>query len=244
MTARWTYDVGLCWRNRDRIDLQDSPSRPHGPGRRPALEILRWAAATFGDRICLTSSMTDAVLIHLVSRRSSRASTCCSSTPATTSPRRSAPGTRSRRSTGERDQRDAVPHGRRAGRRARPPAVRPQPGPVLLPAQGRAAGPGAGPATTPGSPASAGTRPSTPRGQQVVEWDAARGWSRSTRSPRWTQATSTTTSPTTACWSTRCTTTGTPRSAARPAPARWRRARTRAAAGGPGLGKTECGIHL
>ncbi|RJL34187.1 phosphoadenylyl-sulfate reductase [Bailinhaonella thermotolerans] len=34
----------------------------------PAVEIIRWAAATFGDRICLTSSMSDALLIHLVSK--------------------------------------------------------------------------------------------------------------------------------------------------------------------------------
>ncbi|MFE9102192.1 phosphoadenylyl-sulfate reductase [Actinomadura geliboluensis] len=34
----------------------------------PTLEIIRWAAATFGDRICLTSSMSDAALIHLVSK--------------------------------------------------------------------------------------------------------------------------------------------------------------------------------
>jgi phosphoadenosine phosphosulfate reductase len=33
-----------------------------------ALEVIRWAAATFGDRICLTSSMSDAGLIHLVSK--------------------------------------------------------------------------------------------------------------------------------------------------------------------------------
>ncbi|GAB3675869.1 phosphoadenylyl-sulfate reductase [Actinocorallia lasiicapitis] len=32
------------------------------------LEIIRWASATFGDRICLTSSMSDAALIHLVSK--------------------------------------------------------------------------------------------------------------------------------------------------------------------------------
>jgi phosphoadenosine phosphosulfate reductase len=32
-----------------------------------AEEIIRWAADTFGDRICLTSSMTDAVIIHLAS---------------------------------------------------------------------------------------------------------------------------------------------------------------------------------
>jgi phosphoadenosine phosphosulfate reductase len=33
----------------------------------PAEDIVRWAAEEFGDRICITSSMTDAVLIHLVS---------------------------------------------------------------------------------------------------------------------------------------------------------------------------------
>ena len=32
------------------------------------LEIVRWASVTFGDRICLTSSMSDAALIHLVSK--------------------------------------------------------------------------------------------------------------------------------------------------------------------------------
>ncbi|MEU6710333.1 phosphoadenylyl-sulfate reductase [Nonomuraea sp. NPDC046802] len=34
----------------------------------PAREVIRWAAATFGDRLCLTSSMSDALLIDLVSR--------------------------------------------------------------------------------------------------------------------------------------------------------------------------------
>ncbi|MGI5327744.1 phosphoadenylyl-sulfate reductase [Actinomadura nitritigenes] len=34
----------------------------------PTLEVIRWAVATFGDRICLTSSMSDAALIHLVSK--------------------------------------------------------------------------------------------------------------------------------------------------------------------------------
>jgi phosphoadenosine phosphosulfate reductase len=32
-----------------------------------AKEIIRWATDTFGDRICVTSSMTDAVIIHLAS---------------------------------------------------------------------------------------------------------------------------------------------------------------------------------
>jgi len=34
----------------------------------PAQDVIRWATDTFGDRICVTSSMTDAVIIHLVSR--------------------------------------------------------------------------------------------------------------------------------------------------------------------------------
>jgi phosphoadenosine phosphosulfate reductase len=32
-----------------------------------AEEIIRWATDTFGDRICITSSMTDAAIIHLAS---------------------------------------------------------------------------------------------------------------------------------------------------------------------------------
>jgi phosphoadenosine phosphosulfate reductase len=34
----------------------------------PAEEIIRWAIATFGDRICVTSSMKDAVLVDIASR--------------------------------------------------------------------------------------------------------------------------------------------------------------------------------
>ena len=33
----------------------------------PAEDVIRWATDTFGDRICVTSSMTDAVIIHLAS---------------------------------------------------------------------------------------------------------------------------------------------------------------------------------
>ena len=32
-----------------------------------AEDVIRWATDTFGDRICITSSMSDAVVIHLVS---------------------------------------------------------------------------------------------------------------------------------------------------------------------------------
>lgn len=35
----------------------------------PADEVIRWAAQTFGDRLCITSSMTDAVIIDLASRQ-------------------------------------------------------------------------------------------------------------------------------------------------------------------------------
>jgi phosphoadenosine phosphosulfate reductase len=34
----------------------------------PAAEVVRWAARTFGDRLCITSSMTDAVIVDLASR--------------------------------------------------------------------------------------------------------------------------------------------------------------------------------
>jgi len=34
----------------------------------PASEVIRWAAETFGDKLCITSSMTDAVIIDLASR--------------------------------------------------------------------------------------------------------------------------------------------------------------------------------
>ncbi len=34
----------------------------------PALDILGWAAETFGPRLCVTSSMADAVVAHLASR--------------------------------------------------------------------------------------------------------------------------------------------------------------------------------
>jgi len=34
----------------------------------PASEVIRWAAETFGNKLCITSSMTDAVIIDLASR--------------------------------------------------------------------------------------------------------------------------------------------------------------------------------
>ncbi len=34
----------------------------------PAEQVIRWAAGTFGSRLCITSSMTDAVIIHLAAQ--------------------------------------------------------------------------------------------------------------------------------------------------------------------------------
>ena len=89
--------------------------------------------------------MADAVLIDLVAR-TRPAPTWCSSTPATTSTRRStmrdavAATYRGRLNIVDRRARADR---RRAGRRPRPRPVREQPRPVLRAAQGRAAGRGA-----------------------------------------------------------------------------------------------------
>ncbi|MCW2912972.1 MAG: adenylylsulfate reductase, thioredoxin dependent [Actinomycetia bacterium] len=54
---------------RPTLDLEDIvDSAAHALEGASALEVIRWASATFGDRICLTSSMSDAALIHLVSK--------------------------------------------------------------------------------------------------------------------------------------------------------------------------------
>ena len=55
--------------DRPTLDLEDIvESAANALEGAPTLEVIRWAAATFGDRICLTSSMSDAALIHLVSK--------------------------------------------------------------------------------------------------------------------------------------------------------------------------------
>ncbi|REE95186.1 phosphoadenylyl-sulfate reductase [Thermomonospora umbrina] len=55
--------------DRPTLDLRDvAESAAEALKDASALEVIRWASATFGDRICLTSSMSDAALIHLVSK--------------------------------------------------------------------------------------------------------------------------------------------------------------------------------
>jgi phosphoadenosine phosphosulfate reductase len=61
--------VTLLETDRPTLDLQDIvESAAAALEGAPTLEVIRWAVATFGDRICLTSSMSDAALIHLVSK--------------------------------------------------------------------------------------------------------------------------------------------------------------------------------
>jgi phosphoadenosine phosphosulfate reductase len=61
--------VTLLETDRPALDLEDIVESAAAAleGASP-LEVVRWAAATFGDRICLTSSMSDAALIQLVSK--------------------------------------------------------------------------------------------------------------------------------------------------------------------------------
>src|SRR5580704_17142090 len=86
---------------------------------------------------------------------------------------------------------------------------------------------------TRGSPACAGTRPATAARPRWSSGTTGGRWSRSTRSSAGPRSRSTTTSPPTACWSTRWSTTATPRSAARRARSGSRPAPTRAAGAGP-----------
>jgi phosphoadenosine phosphosulfate reductase len=67
--ATATVDLGLPVRRRTRDELRRLAERASGEfdGRDPLL-VLEWASRTFGRRVAVTSSMTDAVLPHLVSR--------------------------------------------------------------------------------------------------------------------------------------------------------------------------------
>ena len=106
-------------------------------------DILCWAIETFRERICVTSSMTDAVIVHIASAIRPGIDVIFLDTGyhfAETI------GTRDavvRRLPGEPDQRHPVTNGGGAGRRPRPPTVPAQRRPVLLSAQGGTAGAGA-----------------------------------------------------------------------------------------------------
>ena len=200
----------------------------------PAEEIIRWATDTFGDRICITSSMTDAVIVHLASAVKPGIDVVFLDT-----------GYHFAETIGTRDavaavypinlinvtpsrtvaEQDAELGPRLYGRnpdlccylRKVEPLER-----ALTNYDAWITGvrrdetqpAGARPGWWSGTTAADG------QGQPDRQLDA--------------RSRSTTTSPPTACWSTRWSTTATPRSAARPAPPGRAPARTRAAGAGPG----------
>src|SRR4051794_1310047 len=56
-------------RENETLDLTDIvESAANALEEAPAEEIIRWAIATFGERICVTSSMKDAVLVDIASK--------------------------------------------------------------------------------------------------------------------------------------------------------------------------------
>src|SRR5580700_2336243 len=97
---------------------------------------------------------------------------------------------------------------------------------------------------TRGSPACAGTRPATAARPRWSSGTTGGRWSRSTRSSAGPRSRSTTTSPPTACWSTRWSTTATPRSAARRARSGSSSGPTRAAGAGPARARPSAAFML
>ena len=209
----------------------------------PAEEIVEWAVATFGERFCVTSSMADAVLAHLASR-------------VAPGRRRGLPRHRLPLRGDDRHPRrgrgDAAGEPDHASPRCRRSAeqdatygtdlLRPRPRPVLRAAQGASRSRTRWPAYDAWA---TGLRrdethnrvdhPGRRLGRQEAQGqglpdravDAATTW--------------TATSPRTTCWSTRCSTTATRRSAAGRAPAASPPARTRAPAAGPAPARPSAG---
>ena len=135
-------------------------------------------------------------------------------------------------------------HRRRAGRRVRPRPVRARPGPVLLPAQGRPAASARWRATTPGSPACAGSRRRPARTPRWSPGTRSTAWSRSTRIAAWTDEDVDAYIAEHGVLVNPLVDGGLPVDRLRaPAPSSRCRAPTRAPAAGPGIAKTECGLH-
>ena len=191
---------------------------------RPAQEVIRWAADTFGSALCLTTSLTDA--------RARRPGAQRRAEHRGRVPRHPVPL--------PRDAADAAdgagalpsqPHRPPSGHPARRP-VEDGHGRVLRRAQGRPSWPRRSPARPRGCPdCGERTRRRAPRPRSSSATDA--GWSRSTPSPRGPTSTSTPTCATTTCPSTPWWPGASRPWAAGPAPGQWPRARTRAPAAGP-----------
>ena len=151
------------------------------------LEILRWAAREFGDKMCVSSSMTDAVLAHLASRAQPGVPVLFLDTGYHFAGDHRHPGRGRRDDAGDRAERAAAVDGRRAGRRPDAAAARPRPGPVLLAAQGGAAGPRAGAVLGAGSSGVRRDESPSRRNTPVVAWDPRRAVVKVHPLAAWTQ---------------------------------------------------------
>ena len=209
----------------------------------PPLDVLRWASDTFDDRLCVSSSMTDAVLAHLAGRARPGVPVFFLDT-----------GYHFAETIGTRDavaatlpvdvrtvlplwtvaeqDADLLPrlHERDPDRCCWLRKVEPL-GRALEPFSAWVSG-----VRRDESP----TRADTP----VVTWDARRASSRCTRWPAGPRTTWMPTSSSTTCWSTRWSTTATRRSAASPARPGSRPGADPRSGRWAGRTKTECGIHV
>ena len=127
----------------------------------PAEDIIEWAVATFGERFCVTSSMSDAVLSapRLEGRARGRRRLPRHRLPLRRDHRH--PRRRRGDDAGQPDQHHAGAVGGRAGRGVRQGPLQARPRPVLRAAQGAAAGRRRSRSTTPGPPACVAPRPTT-----------------------------------------------------------------------------------
>ncbi len=128
----------------------------------PAEVIIEWAAATFGERFCITSSMGDAVLAHLAEKVVPGVDVVFLDT-----------GYHFVETIGTRDAVQATMNvnlisitpgavGRRAGRRVRPPrALQARPPTCAAPCARSSRWPTRSPSTTRGRPGCAGRRRTT-----------------------------------------------------------------------------------
>ena len=150
-------------------------------------EIMSWAYEEFGSRLVVTSSLADTVMVHLAEQAAPGIDVIFLDT-----------GYHFAETIGTRDAVAAVHNvnlinahaeadRRRTGRHLGQGPVRPQPGPVLRPAQGGSPGRGAGPTTSPGPAASGGPTHRAGRRRRSSSWDLRRKMIKVAPIARWSE---------------------------------------------------------